>query len=96
MKILSWNVHGLGSRVKRAIIKESVRRNKIDDVLLIQETKLRTVSDSLVKEVWGRSLSYWCCREAVGAAGGIIVMWSSRAFSLLRINGLVHFQFQFC
>ena len=80
MKILSWNVRRLGSWVKRAIIKESVQRNKID-LLLIQESKLRTVSNSIVKEVWGSSTTDWCCRDVVGAAGGIIVIWSSRALS---------------
>ena len=37
--------------MKRAIVKEVICSNKID-VLVIQETKLSSVHDSLVKEVW--------------------------------------------
>lgn len=81
MKILSWNVRGLGNRVKRATIKEIVRKNKID-VLLIQETKLRYVPNDIVKEGWGNSSSEWCCWEAVGSAGGILLICSSSSFLL--------------
>lgn len=79
MKILSWNVRGLGNQVKRAIVKEVICSNKID-VLMIQETKVSSVHDSLVKEVWGTSPAKWCCGDAVGSVGGILVVWSSRSF----------------
>lgn len=75
-------MRGLGNRVKHATVKETVRMNKID-ILLIQETKLRSVPNDIVKEVWGNSSSEWCCREVVGSAGGILLIWSS-SFFLLR------------
>jgi exonuclease III len=46
MIVLSFNIRGLGGRVKRRRIRELVREHKVD-FLAIQETKLEVISDSL-------------------------------------------------
>lgn len=47
--------------------------------MLIKETKLTSLQDSIVKEVWGHS-SAQGSREAVGSMGGILVIWCSKSF----------------
>lgn len=42
MKILSWNVRGLGGATRRLVVKETLRSNKVQ-IALIQETKLSFV-----------------------------------------------------
>lgn len=47
---MSWNVHGLGSFVKRAIIKSSLCSIK-GDFILIQETKREMVDNLTIRPV---------------------------------------------
>lgn len=52
------------------------------DIGLLQETKLSFVSDSLVKEILGASIrDNWLYKEAMGASGGILVMWNKAVFN---------------
>ena len=50
MKILSWNVRGLGSRVKRKRVRETVIK-AAPDVVLLQETKLEVLDDLVVRDL---------------------------------------------
>lgn len=79
MKIISWNVRGLGCQIKRASVKEVIRQSR-SDIVLLQETKLCVVSDSIVNEVWGCLSARWLCRESVGASGGILLIWIGKNF----------------
>jgi exonuclease III len=54
MIVCSFNVRGLGSRVKRKKIADLVRTEKLD-FLALQETKMEVISDSLVHNLWGNS-----------------------------------------
>ena len=42
MKIISWNTRGLGSKKKRRVVKDFLRSEKLD-VVMIQEIKRRSV-----------------------------------------------------
>ncbi|KAL8483357.1 hypothetical protein ACS0TY_026164 [Phlomoides rotata] len=53
MKILSYNVRGLGSNVKRREIKDLIR-NHIIEFCSIQETKMEVISDSTCKTIMER------------------------------------------
>lgn len=50
MKIMSWNVRGLGRKDKRGKILKLVRDKKLD-MLLLQETKKSNVDELLVKSL---------------------------------------------
>ena len=50
MKIISWNVRGLGSSNKRRVIKDFLRLEK-SDVVMIQETKKEKCDRRLVGSV---------------------------------------------
>lgn len=69
MKVLSWNVMGLGSLVKKAFVKDGIRNSKAN-IMLMQETKLSFMSNSTVKAVCGSASFDWVCRDVVGSAGG--------------------------
>ena len=69
MQFVSWNCRGLGSKSKEEAIKDLVRMNS-SEILLIQETKMEATESILVsKKFWkkgeGRAVS------ARGASGGL-------------------------
>lgn len=79
MKILSTNIRGLGSIVKKKEILGM--RNKFKfDFCCIQETKLDSLDESVCRQVWGEGNFDWAARDAVGRAGGILCIWNSDKF----------------
>lgn len=53
--------------------------------------KLETVQDSIVKEIQGNDAAGWCGGDAIGYAGGILVIWNDRSFIVRDrwIGGLI-------
>jgi mannosylglycoprotein endo-beta-mannosidase len=82
MIVCSFNVRGLGSRVKRKKIADLVRSEKIE-FLALQETKLEVISDTLVHYLWGNSDCCWAFVPSVGSSGGILSIWRKQYSSLL-------------
>ncbi|XP_058103553.1 uncharacterized protein LOC131247134 [Magnolia sinica] len=82
MKVVSWNVRGLGSKQKRRLIKHSCRRSN-PDVICLQETKVRQFSDSLMESIWKSKDVRWTALHASGSFGGILVAWNSSRWSLI-------------
>ncbi|TYJ47335.1 hypothetical protein E1A91_A02G182300v1 [Gossypium mustelinum] len=61
MGILSWNISGLGSEVKKASVKRNCRLVKAN-VCFLQETKLELINIDVVRKLWGMiivSLGLW-------------------------------------
>ena len=79
-KIISWNVRGLNERFKRLRISNLLRLWKVD-IVCFQETKMVSISNNLVKSLWGCPYLDWCCMDSRGASGGILIMWDRRAVS---------------
>lgn len=52
MKILSYNIRGLGDTAKRRVIREVLCRNQVD-MVCIQETKSSSVDRRLCAQLWG-------------------------------------------
>ena len=63
IKIISWNVRGLAGALHRMVVKEMIRRQKVQ-ITLIQETKLKEVNEKIVKDIWGIG---WVAVESVGS-----------------------------
>ena len=64
LKLLSWNVRGANDINKRRIIKSDVRKQKVD-LLCIQETKIKLMTEGVVKSLGvGRFLD-WKALEAL-------------------------------
>lgn len=62
-------------------MKEVIRNCKAD-IVVIQESKLRVVSDQIVKEVFGASSIEWVYRESDEALGGILLIWNRKIFNI--------------
>ncbi|KAJ9708595.1 hypothetical protein PVL29_000566 [Vitis rotundifolia] len=77
MKIISWNTKGLGSRKKRRVVKDFLRFEK-SDVVMIQETKKAECDRRFVGSVWTARNKEWVALPACGASGGILVIWDSK------------------
>lgn len=86
MKIMSWNVRGLGKREKRGKLKKLVRDRKID-ILFLQETKLKSVNKFLIDTFWGHCDYDFMAMDAMESAGGILCIWNSDVFVLEEACG---------
>ena len=73
MRVLCWNVRGLGSSVKKGIVKKLVLENQIQ-MLMLQETKLENVEYNIVQSLWADENFEWVSIASKGKAGGLITM----------------------
>ena len=74
MKILSYNVRGLGSFEKRAEVRNFIRE-KHSSVVCLQESNLGTVDDFIIKSVWGYVGCEYSYQASMGASGGLLTVW---------------------
>jgi exonuclease III len=74
MIVGTFNIRGLGSRVKKRKVRELISSEKLD-FLALQETKLVGVSDSLCVRLWGSADCAWAALPAVGNSGGVLSLW---------------------
>ena len=81
MKIMTYNIRGLGGRIKRKVVKQLVKEKEVE-MLCIQESKLEIVDLRICKQVWGDSEVEWKVIPALNSAGGIITMWNKGDFSV--------------
>ncbi|GAU23240.1 hypothetical protein TSUD_172690 [Trifolium subterraneum] len=82
MIISSFNIRGMGSRVKRRKVRDLVRAEQLD-FLALQETKMEMITDSVVHSLWGSNDCGWAFLPAVGNSGGILSMWNKVKASLV-------------
>lgn len=79
MKIVSWNIRGCNSPLKKRLLKRKIDKEK-SAIVFLQETKCR--SEEMIKttkRVWkGARVE---TRDAEGAAGGLSVMWNPNLVS---------------
>lgn len=75
MKILSWNVRGLGWGGEESSCEQIIRSWKPD--LLIQESKINS-EERIVKDIWGGIHIRWVILKAIGSSGGILFLWDTR------------------
>ena len=87
MRIVSWNVRGLGGLEKQKEVKELVRE-KVSFVLCIQETKLQLIDDFLCTSLWGPTNYDFSYSPSVGASGGMVTIWDTSGVEvLLTVRG---------
>jgi hypothetical protein len=80
--ILTWNVRGLNEGRKRLKIRNLLSQWKVD-IVCLQETKLKLVSNQLVHSLWRCPYKEWCHVDSIGASGGILLMWDRRVVTKL-------------
>ncbi|KAL8516062.1 hypothetical protein ACS0TY_014658 [Phlomoides rotata] len=82
MKILTYNIRGLGSKAKLREVRELIREHKID-FCCIQESKKEVIDEFLCRAVWGEGNFSWAFREADGRSGGLLSVWNSDKFAIV-------------
>ncbi|GAU21183.1 hypothetical protein TSUD_11000 [Trifolium subterraneum] len=89
MKIISYNIRGLGSCVKRREILNIVKEKK-PDILCIQESKMNCVDEGLGKALWGSPEVGFSFKPSAGASGGIITLWNSNTVEVVYSVSFEH------
>ena len=88
MKLVSWNCKGLGGSIKVEALKNLLKSEK-PDILLIQETKIPE------DEVMNRSYLFWKnsvgkVTSSKGASGGIATFCRSNKFNIIPAKENTH------
>jgi len=74
MKIMSYNVRGLGGFEKRSEVRRFIQ-DKQPYVVCLQESKLSLVDEFTVKSIRGSSCCGYSYQASAGASGGLITCW---------------------
>jgi len=91
MRIVSWNCRGLGTQPKIEAVKDLMKIEP-SDILLLQETKIEGQS------LMDISKSNWKKNEGIavssrGTSGGVATLWSEDQFHLLNSHETQHWIF---
>ncbi|KAK8685472.1 hypothetical protein V6N13_041473 [Hibiscus sabdariffa] len=68
MRIVSWNVRGLGSAAKRQGVRDLLRKQHCDMAILL-ESKWEVATQLLVAKVWPGDVFDFAFAPSVGASG---------------------------
>lgn len=77
--------------IKRRRISHIIQSGKVD-MFLVQETKLKEISDSLVKIFWGMEDIGYSFSGVDGRSGGLLTIWRDQSVSVIfsfRGNGFL-------
>lgn len=98
MKIVSWNVKGLGNSRKNFSIKELLRKYKVD-LILLQETKKHSTVKNCFRSLWrGKNKVGFILREKVRLGACLLLgelthrIWDF----LVLLNPYPYVQFSTC
>jgi exonuclease III len=76
MNLLSFNIRGLGGRVKVKKLNALIRMEKVD-LMVIQGTKMGGINYNLCDRVWGSTDYGFTSKDAIGNSGGLLCIWNS-------------------
>lgn len=68
MKIITWNIRGLGSTVKKRFLSMLIKERS-PGIFLVQETKLESVEVLDIQKLWGKANVDFVVSGAVGKWG---------------------------
>lgn len=71
MKILNWNVRGLGNKKKLRVIKE-----------VLVSCGANVIDRSIVGSIWVSNFKDWDFLPSCGSSSGILLMWNTKIFSV--------------
>ncbi|KAK3175726.1 hypothetical protein Dsin_032613 [Dipteronia sinensis] len=81
MLAISWNIRGLGKAEKKRAVRCLVEKHK-PIMLFLQETKLSSFDNRLVRILRGSVLNRGMGVEAEGASGGLLSLWNEDLFEV--------------
>ena len=74
MRILCWNIRGIGGGCKIGAVRKMICQNKVGFMGLVETKKARSSVQEICR-LWGSDDVKWEEVEAQGRSGGIICMW---------------------
>ena len=83
MKIITYNIRGLGRGVKWAAIRRMIRKERAD-MLCLQETKKEHLDNYICHALWGDTNVKWKMQPVISRAGGLLCLWNESSFRLDR------------
>jgi len=89
MKLISWNVRGLGGIEKRKEVSQLVREKR-PFIFCIQETKCVSFDDLLCKSIWGDANVGYSIQPSLGASGGLVTLWDSSEVEVWSTTSFDH------
>lgn len=82
MIILSWNIRGIGAKVKKSLLRNLIKSH--DPIFVfIQESKLENCSQRIISSIWNNANIGWSSSPFAGLSGGIISLWNNSLFSMV-------------
>ncbi|CAK8567726.1 unnamed protein product [Lathyrus sativus] len=81
MNVLTYNICGSGSSIKRIRLRKNILAGKAD-ICFIQETKNQSMMDEVVNSLWGNKACGWSTLDAIGQSGGILIVWRDKVICL--------------
>ncbi|GMJ00605.1 hypothetical protein like AT4G29090 [Hibiscus trionum] len=79
MRILTWNIRGLGSKLKVSAVNKIIRDNKVE-MAFLQETKKESFSEQEVGRLWFDDDFEFQFAKATGRSGGVLTIWDKKKF----------------
>ncbi|KAL8541409.1 hypothetical protein ACS0TY_002610 [Phlomoides rotata] len=76
---MTFNVSGMGKRMKRYEVRRIIKENGVD-MCCLQETKLEYLEDRIGFDLWPGKDFDWAWREVEGCSGGLISIWNRKIF----------------
>lgn len=77
MNILSYNIIGCGSSLKRKSLAQLIRKEDFD-VCFIQKVKDKVIYENIVVSMWGNKKVEWSFKGVNGRSGGFLIIWKKR------------------
>lgn len=81
MLALSWNVIGLGAKVKRSSLRNLIKKHS-PKIVFVQETKMEEIPNKLLLSIWKDPKLKWAFSPSSGSSGGLISLWQSDFFQM--------------
>ncbi|KAK8500663.1 hypothetical protein V6N13_076722 [Hibiscus sabdariffa] len=81
MRVLCWNVRGLGAKSKQSVIRKTISRNKVEMVFL-QETTKEEILELEVGRLWYDDNFRFVMAPSSGKSGGLITIWDVSKFKV--------------
>ena len=85
MKMICWNLRGIGGGNKIREVAKWVSQRRIDFIALI-ETMKGDISEFLIRRLWGSDDYNWASVDAQGRSGGILCIWNSNFITVEAIS----------
>jgi exonuclease III len=80
MKTITWNIRGLNGRSKQRILRECIKTEN-PDILLLQETKCAgREAENIFRSSWRDG--DFLFQDSVGASGGLAILWNPQTVSM--------------